>query len=168
MKIGVALVLAVPVLAVAVQGAWAQSKLPPCPGHYAANKWSNCFGAHMTNTGARYAGEWVNDKFEGQGTYVYREGAKYTGEFRNNRRNGKGTFTYRDGATYVGEYKDDMRSGRGTFTFPNGAKYVGEYLNDKQHGQGTEYRADGSVLRAGTWNNDVFEAGRNGASSPPR
>lgn len=62
MKIWIAMMLAA-----MVQGAWAQSRLPPCPGRYAANKWSNCFGSHMTETAARYDGEWVNDRFEGFG-----------------------------------------------------------------------------------------------------
>jgi hypothetical protein len=144
----------------AAAGAAAQGRLPPCPGAYAANKWSNCYGANMTNTGNTYAGEWLNDKFEGQGTYRYRDGSKYVGQFSNNRRNGQGTFTWRDGASYVGGYKDDMRAGKGTFTFPNGAKYVGEYRDDKRNGPGIEYRADGSVLQSGNWKNDVFETSR--------
>ena len=148
------------VLATTVPVAWAQSKLPPCPGHYSANKWSNCFGSHMTETAARYSGEWLNDKFEGFGTYRYRNGAKYVGQFSNNRRNGQGTFTFQDGATYVGGYKDDLRSGKGTFTYPNGVKFVGEYRDDKRDGPGIEYGADGKVQRSGIWKNDVFETSR--------
>jgi len=147
-------------LAAAAQCAWAQSRLPPCPGHYAANKWSNCFGSQGTETGARYDGEWLNDKFEGFGTYRYYGGAKYVGQFSNNRRNGQGTFTFKDGATYVGGYKDDLRSGRGTFTYPNGVKFVGEYRFDKRNGPGIEYRADGTVLRSGIWENDVLIVSR--------
>jgi len=140
----------------AAQCAWAQSKLPQCPGHYAANKWSNCWGTHMTETAARYAGEWQNDKFHGFGTYTYRDGRKYVGQFRDNQRNGEGTFTWKDGASYVGGYKDDMRTGKGTFTYPNGVKFVGEYLNDRRNGPGTEYAADGKVLQSGTWKDDVL------------
>ena len=136
--------------------AWAQGRLPPCPGHYAANKWSNCVGTNMTPTGDTYSGEWRNDKFEGFGVYKYRNGTKYSGQFSNNRRNGKGTYTWPDGATYVGEYKDDLRSGKGSFTFPNGVKFVGEYRNDRRNGPGTEYGADGRVRQAGTWENDVL------------
>ena len=148
------------VLAAAVPVAGAQSRLPPCPGHYAANKWSKCFGSHMTETASRYDGEWLNDKFEGFGTYRYRNGAKYVGQFSNNRRNGLGTFTFQDGATYSGGYKDDLRSGKGTFTYPNGVKFVGEYRDDKRNGPGTEYGADGKVLRSGVWKNDALETSR--------
>jgi len=156
------------VLAAIAQGAWAQSKLPPCPGHYAANKWTNCFGSHMTETASRYEGEWVNDKFEGFGTYRYHNGAKYVGQFSNNRRNGHGTFTFKDGATYVGGFKDDLRTGMGTFTYPNGVKFVGVFRDDKRNGQGIEYGADGKVLRSGVWKDDLLEIGKDGASSPPR
>ena len=156
MKIWFAIALA----AAAAQGAWAQSKLPPCKGHYAANKWTNCYGTNMTPTGAIYAGEWLDDKFDGQGTYSFRDGKKYTGQFRNNRRNGQGRFTFQDGATYSGGYKDDLRSGNGTFTYPNGVKFVGEYRDDKRNGPGTEYGADGKVLRSGIWKNDALEASR--------
>jgi hypothetical protein len=144
-------------LAAAAQGAWAQSKLPPCKGHYAANKWTNCYGTNMTPTGAIYAGEWLDDKFDGQGTYSFRDGKKYTGQFRNNKRNGEGTFTWPDGARYVGGYKDDIRNGRGTFTYPNGTKFVGEYRDDLRNGPGTEYGADGRVLRSGIWENDELK-----------
>ena len=149
-----------PVMAATALEVAAQSRLAPCPGTFNTARWSNCFGEAMTPTGAKYSGEWRNDKFEGRGTYTYRNGAKYVGEFSNNRRNGEGSFTYRDGATYVGGYRDDQRSGRGTFTYPDGAKYVGEYKDDKQHGQGTEYRAGGSVARSGTWDNDRFVGSR--------
>ena len=136
--------------------AWAQSKLPPCPGHYAANKWSNCFGSHMTETAAHYSGEWVNDKFEGQGSYRYRDGRKYVGQFSKNQRHGQGTFTWPDGASYTGGYREDLRSGKGTFTYPNGVKFVGEYRDDRRNGPGVEYGPDGKLLQAGTWENDVF------------
>ena len=117
----------------AAQAAWAQCKLPPCPGAYAANKWSNCYGTNMTNTGAMYAGEWLNDKFVGHGTYRYRNGTKYVGQFSDNRRNGQGSFTY-----------------------PNGVKFVGEYRDDRRNGPGVEYGPDGKVLHAGSWENDVL------------
>jgi len=140
----------------AALGAWAQGRLPPCPGAYAANKWTNCVGTNMTNTGDVYSGEWVNDKFEGFGVYRYRNGTKYAGQFRASRRNGKGTYTWPDGATFVGEYKDDVRNGPGTFTFPNGAKFVGEYRNDRRNGPGTEYTPDGKVAARGIWQDDVL------------
>jgi len=134
----------------------AQSKLPPCQGQYAENKWTNCYGSNMAKTGAIYRGEWLNDQFEGQGVYTYRDGRKYVGQFSKNQRHGQGTFTWKDGARYTGGYKEDMRSGHGTFTYPDGTKFVGEFRDDRRNGRGTEYGKDGKLLRSGTWKDDVF------------
>ena len=141
-------------------GAWAQSKLPPCPGKYAVNTWTNCYGTNMTNSRAIYRGEWLNDKFEGQGTYTYRNNAQYVGGFHENKRHGRGTYTWPDGARYSGEYKDDLRDGKGIFTYPKGERFVGEFRNDKRNGPGTEYGADGKVLRSGVWKDDVLVESR--------
>jgi hypothetical protein len=134
--------------------AWAQSRLPRCQGAYAVSKWTHCYGINMTNSGAIYRGEWVDDKFEGHGTYTYRNNAQYVGEFRANKREGQGRYTWPDGASYTGGYRDDQRSGMGTFVFPDGRRFVGEWRHDKRNGPGTEYGADGSVLRAGSWMDD--------------
>jgi len=34
---------------------------------------------------------------------------------------------------------------------PNGTEYVGEFRNGGRNGPGTEYRADGTVLKSGIW-----------------
>ena len=44
----------------------------------------------------------------------------------------------------------------GNFTFTDGRKYVGDFRDGKTNGEGTEYRADGSILRSGIWENGVF------------
>jgi hypothetical protein len=36
-------------------------------------------------------------------------------------------------------------------TSPNGTEFVGEFRDGKRSGTGTEYRADGSVLKSGIW-----------------
>ncbi len=48
------------------------------------------------------------------------------------------------------------RNGRGDMQFPSGEKYVGEYRGGERKGQGVEYRADGSVLQSGIWENGIF------------
>ena len=48
---------------------------------------------------------------------IDRFGNKYEGEFVENKFNGQGTFTWSNGAKYVGEYKDDKRNGQGTATY---------------------------------------------------
>ena len=105
----------------------AQSSLPPCPKGQSV-RWHNCYG-----------------------TLTYANGAKYVGEFKDDKQDGQGTYTLANGNKYVGEHKDDKYNGQGTFTFANGNKYVGEFKDGKQNGQGIEYRADGTIERAGQW-----------------
>ena len=112
-----------------------QESLPPCPGLYTVT-WTNCIG-----------------------TFTFTGGDKYTGEFSDGTFNGQGTLTFANGAKYVGGFKDGMRSGQGTSTLPDGRKYVGEFRDGKTNGQGTEYRADGSILQSGIWEDGVFVSG---------
>lgn len=133
--------------------------------------------------GASYVGEFKDGKIHGQGTATYSNGDKYVGEFRDNKRHGQGTYTFADGGKYVGEYREDnrygqgaatypngdryagefrinMRHGLGSYTFADGSRYSGEYRGDKRNGQGTQFRADGSVVRSGIWEDDVFVKGQ--------
>ena len=45
------------------------SDLPDCVGDDSAN-WNNCFGTYTWPYGAKYVGEFKDDKFNGQGTYT--------------------------------------------------------------------------------------------------
>jgi hypothetical protein len=164
------------VLLLSVAESWA---LPPCPGSYDYNTWTNCQGTdawpdgnkyvgeykdgarHGQGTytwpsGSKYVGEYKDGTRHGQGTYTYADGRKYIGEHENGTRHGQGTYTYADGSQYVGEFKDDKQHGQGTRTFPNGDKYVGEYKDDKKHGQGTKTFADGSEKKEGIWEDDEY------------
>jgi hypothetical protein len=51
----------------------------------------------------------------GQGTQVWPDGAKYEGNWENNKANGKGKFFHADGDIYTGEWKDDKANGQGTY-----------------------------------------------------
>ena len=133
----------------------AQSRPTPCPGSYNAT-WTNCVATHTYPSGDQYVGEFKDGKTSGQGTYTFANGNKYVGEFRDNSFNGQGTSTFVNGNKYVGAYKDSKYNGQGAFTFANGSKYVGEWRDGKYNGQGIEYRADGSFLRAGIWENGVL------------
>lgn len=129
--------------------------------------------------GSTYTGNWVNGKREGSGTMKWKGGSTYTGAWSNHNQNGKGTMTYDDGTVYTGDFVDGNRHGQGKYTWANGDYYEGAWVNgqrtgygvyrwasgsyyqgywnnSKRHGQGTEYRADGTVSRSGTWNNDSF------------
>lgn len=114
-------------------------RLPQCPGSY-AKTWSNCVG-----------------------TLTYADGGKYVGEFKDGNPNGQGIGTMLNGAKYVGQYRNGMLTGRGTLTWPDGRKYVGEFTDNKPNGQGIQYRADGTILRLGLWENGVFVGSRSAA-----
>jgi uncharacterized membrane protein YhaH (DUF805 family) len=129
--------------------------LPPCPGSYNQDTWTNCQGTGTFADGGKYVGEFKDGKLHGQGTGTWADGGKYVGEWKGGEVHGQGTFTFSDGDKYVGEWKDDKRHGQGTGTSASGEEYVGEWKDDKRHGQGTGTFADGSV-EEGVWENDEF------------
>ena len=132
---------------------YAQSNLPPCP---TSGYFHNCFGTSTYANGAKYVGEYKDDKRNGQGTYTFPDGRKYVGEYKDGKFNGQGTETFPDGAKYVGEFKDNKYNGQGTYTFADGNKYVGEFKDDNRNGQGTQYGSNGSIINQGIWANDKF------------
>jgi len=56
------------------------------------------------NDGASYEGEYVNDKFEGLGTYIWANGMKYEGEYKEDHMEGKGIMLFPDGRKYDGDW----------------------------------------------------------------
>ena len=46
--------------------------LPACSGN--RFRWTDCFGTHTWDSGAKYVGEWRAGKFHGQGIYTYADG----------------------------------------------------------------------------------------------
>ncbi len=137
-----------------------QSRLPPCPASNNSALWTGCVGEETSPSGAKVVGEFTDGKLNGHGTESFPNGQKYAGQYRDGKRNGQGTLTYGNGATYIGGFKDDKYDGQGTVTFPSGEKFAGEYRDGKANGQGTQFSADGSVLRTGTWENNIFVRGR--------
>lgn len=158
-----------------VEDALAQSSLPACQGNVISN-WKKCFttqlflngdkyageykngnydgqGTFTTANGEKYVGEFKDSQFNGQGTLVNANGDKYVGEFKNNKYNGQGTLVHANGEKYVGEFKNNKYNGRGTFIFPNGEKYVGDFKDNNRNGKGTNYAANGSINYQGSWLN---------------
>ena len=56
--------------------------LEKCPSDVSA-RWHNCFGTYNLADGAKYVGEWKDNKKHGQGTYTYADGTKEIGYFLN-------------------------------------------------------------------------------------
>ena len=64
-------------------------RLPSCSGAYETATWTNCFGEYTYSSGAKYVGEFKDDKFNGQGTLTLTDGTKYSGEFKDDKFNGQ-------------------------------------------------------------------------------
>ena len=111
-----------------------------------------------------YEGIMLNDKREIKGTMIYTNGAKYEGQWKNDKKNGKGIFTsshyfnckYKVGMKYEGEFKDDKFDGYGVTSYTNGDKFEGEWKNNKQYGKGVVSYFDGSKYE-GEWKNGKFD-----------
>ena len=144
--------------------------LPPCPKD--ANKsWNNCYGSYDTGPskdggGYKYVGEWKDDKFHGQGTYIFLPeskwaGDKYVGQWIDGQMHGEGTYVYGieskwAGDKYVGQWKNGKYNGQGTYTSKKtGTKLEGEWKDGKMHGQGKKTYGNGKI-EEGIWENDKF------------
>ena len=68
---------------------------------------STGFGTYIYDSGAKYVGEWQDDKMYGQGTSTFAHGGKYVGGYKNDEMHGQGTLTYADGTTERGIWKND-------------------------------------------------------------
>ena len=120
-----------------------------------------------------YKGEWLNNKRDGFGVYVYSNGDKYSGEWKDGRRDGQGALWQKTAQTtksltttphravndrlrcvYSGEWRHDVKSGSGKYFYVDGAVYDGEWSNDVRHGLGTFARSDGAHF-IGHYMNDV-------------
>jgi hypothetical protein len=108
--------------------------------------------------GAKYTGDWKNDKYDGLGTLTFANGQKYVGSFKAGMFNGKGTYTFPSGERFVGQFVDDKRNGYGTIYFADGRKYEGNFADGKQDGFGTIYDAKGIKIYAGQWEKGLIKA----------
>ena len=123
---------------------FAQSKLPACQGSDISS-WSNCFGTQTYPNDAKYVGEFMDGKQNGQGLATFSNGTKYVGEFKDGNFNGQGTLTpANSGDKYIGQFKDGKPNGQGTHIFPDGGKYIGEFKDFKFNGQGNLTLANGN------------------------
>ena len=99
-------------------------------------------------------------KKKGSGVFVVesgeRKGNRYEGNFLGEKFHGQGIMTFFDGRKYVGEWKDDKYHGQGTYTTPDGEGYVGEWKDGNYYGKGILFKKYG-VLMAGIWDGDGFK-----------
>jgi len=79
------------------------------------------------------------DCYKGFGVYVWDDGARYEGNFVQGKRNGEGVYYYAKGSKYIGTQENDRRHGWGTYYYSSGSKYVGEWVYETKEGRGTFY-----------------------------
>ena len=102
-----------------------------------------------------YKGDFINDKYHGEGRLVVKGEYEYVGEFSNGEFHGKGIIRYENGKTFNGEFNNGKKVGEGVLTIKHGEdgpeeKYVGEFQDDYYHGFGKYTFKDGSVYE-GNW-----------------
>ena len=108
-------------------------------------------GIMLYNDGARYEGEWKDDKKNGKGIYISPHyfncekniGLKYEGEFLNDKFEGFGIALYSNGDKYEGEWKNNKKYGRGILTNIEGTKYIGDWKDGICEGYGIYYMNNG-------------------------
>ena len=111
--------------------------------------------------GDEYAGDFVNDLYDGYSLYKYANGDVYCGDFSKGKRHGDGVLKIKepdqdfagrfenghithgqvknDEGEYLGEFAPETRlyEGRGIMKFKSGETYDGEWSNGLMHGHGT-------------------------------
>ena len=88
----------------------------------------------------RYEGEFLEDKFYGEGEYSYANGDVYKGTWVRGKREGQGVMVYKDGGSYEGSWINGKRSGLGKMVYEDRQSYYeGEWLDDQQHGKGKQF-----------------------------
>ena len=111
-------------------------------GEYKDDK-RNGHGVHTWPDGARYEGEYKDGNSNGHGVHTWPDGRRYEGEFKDGNMNGHGVHTWPSGQRYEGEFKDGKKNGHGVHTWPDGARYEGEFKDDKKNGHGVHTWPDG-------------------------
>lgn len=70
----------------------------------------------MFANGDIYDGNFMNDKFQGQGTFIWKNRDMHHGEFKYGLKHGKGKLLKSDGTGYEGSWKNDKEDGEGIYT----------------------------------------------------
>ncbi len=94
--------------------------------------------------GFRYKGNFVDNKKQGRGEYIWENGDKYDGEWLADTQSGQGKWTWSSGDRYEGQVRDGVIVGQGEYFFAkSGDSFKGSFLAGKPHGKGVYNFASG-------------------------
>ena len=133
----------------------------------------------LFDNGDKYTGDFVDDKYNGNGTLCGKNGEIFECEFKDGKPEGLGRVTlvngdvyignfengkicdqvsikYKNGESYDGYYKDNKKWGYGCFNFKNGDTYVGDFENDLFNGEGILTKSNGEIEK-GIFKDGVLE-----------
>ena len=85
----------------------------------------------MYPEGSRYVGEFLNSRRHGNGLLTQNNNI-FRGTFINDAFEGTGSYQGENGECYEGEWKNNERHGKGVYEWPDGKVYQGEYVNGKR------------------------------------
>ena len=139
MKLSTKIILMCVALMFSAAETWA---LPACPSDTRV-RWTNCFGTYTTEKGTKYAGEWKDNNWSGQGTSTSKT-IFYNGSFLAGSASGIGRVTLLEELCIDG------------MCYPKGTKYSGEFKNDFVHGEGVALFPDGTMLE-GIFEKNLFK-----------
>ncbi|MEM5816382.1 MAG: hypothetical protein AAGU16_00780 [Desulfitobacterium hafniense] len=110
----------------------------------------------------KYAGQFVEGRYEGSGEFTMAPGMIYKGDFRNGKRSGQGRILENGVPAYEGAFTEDLFEGEGTEYYPNGRiQYKGSFKGGLYSGPGVFHDEKGVKRYEGNFADGLFNgAGR--------
>lgn len=104
----------------------------------------------------KYIGGWRQGLMSGRGRLEWLGSNQlYEGEFVNNKFDGPGKFMFSNGSVFEGNYVNGMRNGRGKLLMPDGSHYIGDWQNNVSVGNAVYNDVQGNSV-IGYWDNGNF------------
>ena len=108
----------------------------------------------LKNGKVKYAGDFVNNKFEGNGMYIFEDGYYYYGQWMDDYQHGKGNIYDKKGKiVFSADFIKDKAEGIGKLYFVDGGYFIGQFQNGKLNGKGKLFSKDGIILYELLFNN---------------
>lgn len=98
------------------------------------------------NSMERYKGNFIKEKFHGEGHFYCKNGDQYKGIFNFGEITGYGILFKKNGEKYEGKFVNGLLHGNGKIIMRDGRTYACEFENGKIKGQGYYIQDEGSLL----------------------